>query len=238
MPLTSAQLILRACQIAKRPGFTVQAGQSLNQILLDLVREYDLPVALNSTSISISGSGDNFGTGPYDLPANYLRMASRDATYLVAGVPFVMTQITLAEFDSKIHTMGIANYPLAFATDVSQNPPQLFVYPPPVLMFDLRIRYYGTLPEIANPETSSVVPWFPDQGYLINRLAGELMRDAGDQRYTDFLGDGPSGAMGILRRFLNLQGDREDAAQIAQLDRRYFGPAARSFGPSKVTGGV
>jgi hypothetical protein len=234
MPLTAAQIVTRAAQIAKRPGFMVQAGQTLNQILVDLTREYDLAVALNTTSLVITGAE---GAGPYNLPANYLRMASRDATYLIDGVPYVLIQITLAQFDALINTTGIANFPTSFATDVATSPPRLYVYPPPILQFTLNLRYYGTLPEISAPETSSVVPWFPDQGYLVNRLAGELMRDAGDPRWESFLGDGPHGAVGILRRFLNLQGDREDTTKIVDLDRRFFGPG-RMFGPSKITGGV
>lgn len=236
--LTSQQIVTRACQIAKRPAFTLQAGQSLNQILSDLTREYDLAVALNSATISISGGGLNNGTGPYQLPANYLRMASREAIYLISGIPYVLIQITLAQFDALINTLGIANFPTTFATDLSTTPPSLYVYPPPILQFNLNIRYYGTMPEITTPEASSVVPWFPDQGYLVTRLAGELMRDAGDPRQESFLGDGPFGAVGILRRFLNLQGDRADASQSVQLDRRFFGPGGKVFPPSKVTGGV
>lgn len=238
MPMTAQQIVTRACQIAKRPGFLVQAGLSLNEILTSLVREYDLPIALNTTTLQISGGGPGNGTGPYNLPANYLRGAKRDLVYLVYGVPYVLTQIKLAQFDALINVSGIANYPRAYATDVSLSPPGLYVYPPPILLFNLQIRYYGTMPEIPNAETSPIIPWFPHQGYLVNRLAGELMRDAGDQRADGFLGDGPSGALGILRRFLNLQGDKEDSADVVDLDRRYFQPSGVLFPPSKISGGV
>ncbi|PWT78214.1 MAG: hypothetical protein C5B60_01500 [Chloroflexi bacterium] len=238
MPLSASQIVTRACQIAKRPGFTVQAGQTLNQILLDLTREYDLPVALQTTNLTISAGAPGGGTGPYVLPANYLRAAKRDLIYLVSGVPYVLTQITLAQFDSLINITGIANFPRAYTTDVSTSPPSLFVYPPPVLAFNLQIRYFGTMPEIPNADTSAQTPWFPHQGYIINRLAGELMRDAGDPRSDAFLGDGPSGALGILRRFLNLQGDKEDAATVVDLDRRYYQPSGVVFPPSKISGGV
>lgn len=219
---------------------TVQAGLFLNQVLTELTQDYDLAVALNQSNLTISPSGLNNGAGPYPLPANFLRMASRDVTYTISGVPYVLTQISLAQYDALINTTGTSSYPNAYTTDPSGTPPGFAVYPPPSLTLLIIFRYYGTMPEITTPETSQVIPWFPNENYLYIRVAGELMRIAGDPRADTFLGDGPSGAVGVLRRWLNLQGDKEDTATTVQLDARWFGGRAgySSFGPSKSTGGA
>jgi len=236
---TASTIVSRAIQIAKlTSGMAQQAGQVLNEILLELTYTYDLSIALNTTTVNLTGSGPNNGAGPYNLPANYLRAASRDLTFLINGLPQQLTQISLAEFDMLVNVSGSANYPNQYATDVSTSPPQLFVYPPPSFLIPLQIRYYGTLPEIATPETSSVIPWFPFQQYLIKRLAGELMAITGDPRADAFLGDSPGGAEHMLRKYLNLQGDREDTASMVRLDGRFFGRGGTTFPPSKVTGGV
>lgn len=238
MPRTAAQIVTIATQIAKVPGMTVQAGIFLNEILTELTQDYDLAVALNTTTLAVSATGPNGGVGPYSLPANYLRMASREVIFLITGVPYVLTQISLSQFDSLINSVGISSYPNVYATNVATTPPSFLLYPPPNLSLVLNLRYYGTLADIVSPETSTAVPWFPNENYLIKRVAGEMMQLAGDPRSESFLGDGPTGAVGVLRRWLNLQGDREDTASTVQLDRRWFGGNANTYGPSKITGGV
>src|SRR5215472_14450650 len=97
---TASTIVSRAIQIAKlTSGMQSQAGQILNEILLELTYTYDLPIALQTTTINLTGSAPNNGAGPYSLPANYLRAASKDLTFLVNGLPQLLTQITLAEFD-------------------------------------------------------------------------------------------------------------------------------------------
>lgn len=242
---TASQIINLAMQIARVPaqsGYSVQAGQLLNQILIELTQEYDLAVALGSGVIPITGSGNSTSSvpfiGPYDLPPDFLRMASRNVIYRINAIPYVLTQRTLAELDACINTLGVASYPRFYTVDVALNPPGIYIYPAATVSFDLTFRYYRTMPEIAQPETSAVVPWFPNQNYLVNRLAGELMRITGDPRADQYLGDGPSGAVGILRRWLNLQGDREDMSKPALLDPRYFGRGWHRLPPSRVTGGI
>jgi hypothetical protein len=242
--MTASQIITQAMQIARVPansGYSVQAGLLLNQILTSLTQEYDLAVALGSGSVTVTPSGPSEAvpsTGPYSLPSDFLRMASRDVRYLINQIPYVLTQVTLAQFDAFINQIGVSSYPRYYATDVSSSPPSFFVYPPPILQFDVLFHYYHAMPEIVQPETSAVVPWFPNQNYLLARLAGELMRITGDPRADSFLGDGPSGAIGILRRWLNLQGDKEDTAKVALLDPRWFGRGSRGLPPSRITGGL
>lgn len=239
MPRTAAQIVSLSCQIAKTPGMTVQAGLLLNEVLTELAQDYDIALALNSTTIAVSASGPNNGVGPYSLPTNYLRMASREVIFLISGVPYILTQVSLAQFDALINTIGISSYPNVYATNVANTPPGFYLYPPPNLSLVLNIRYYGTLPEITTPEVSTSIPWFPNENYLLKRVTGELMQIAGDPRAESFLGDGPAGAIGILRRWLNLAGDKEDTITTVQLDRRWFGAGATgNFAPSKLTGGI
>ena len=65
------------------------------------------------------------------------------------------------------------------------------------------LRYFCQMPDIATPETSALIPWFPNQTYLVTRVAGELMRATDDSRMSDYLGEGPEGAGGILNRYLH-----------------------------------
>lgn len=247
MSLQAQQVVGMAAQIARVTGMGIQAGQLLNAILLELCQTYDLSLNVNTVTLNIvpgGGSGGIPATGPYSLPLNYLRAASRDLTYTISGVPYRLTQITLAQLDALINTVGSANFPTDYATDISPltlSPPAnplLYLFPPPITAISLQIRYYGSQPDIPSPETSTQVPWFPDQIYLIRRLAGELMAITGDPRANSFLGDGPSGAVGMLRRWLELQGDKEDTASSLILDPRVFGMGGGTFPPSKITGGI
>ncbi len=242
MALTSAQMISLACQKAKVPGMTAQAGQILNSILLELAQDYDIPACLFTTTIVVnSNSTPNNGVGPYNLPANYLRMAVDELTYSIDQIPYLMTQITLAQMDIQINVAGAANFPDRFASDVSVNNPVpfLYIYPPPNMLITLQLRYYGTQPDITSPEASSTIPWFPSQSYLNARLLGELYAlNSKPEMASMYLGDGPVGAAGILRRWLQLQGDREMTGSSIVMDRRFFGGGGQRFPPSKVTGGV
>ncbi len=242
MALTAQQIVTLACQKAKVPGMTTMAGQILNSILLELAQEYDLACNLWTVELVISPSGAGlYGAGPYSLPANYLRMAVDELTYVVDSIPYRMTQLTLAQMDIQINVAGDASYPNRFATDVSVNntTPLLYVYPPPLFNITLQLRYYGTQPDITTPETSSTIPWFPCQNYLNARLLGELYSiNSKIELASQYLGDGPLGAAGILRRWLQLQGDKEMTGDSVILDERYFSAGGQSFPPSKITGGI
>jgi len=237
---TAQQIVTRAVAIAKvTPGMAPIAGQYLNAVLEELCMTYDLSINVTTTTVSLTPTAS---VGPYNLPTNYLRACSRDLTYYINGIPFKLIQITLAEYDALINTTGIAEYPCNYATDVSPTTtggaPLLYVYPPPVTNISLQIRYYLLQTDITTPEVSSVVPWFPYQQYLIKRTAGELMGEVGDPRAEQYLGDGPAGCVGMLRRYLNLQGDTEDTIKQIQLDPRVFGMGGGAFPPSKITGGI
>jgi hypothetical protein len=106
---------------------------------------------------------------------------------------------------------------------MSQSPPNLLIYPPASGNYQAMVRYRRQMPDITTPETSSVVPWFPNQQYLVTRLSGELMRISDDERAAVWLGDGDIGAVGILRKYLQMKDDDTNRAKHVTLDRRSFG---------------
>lgn len=260
MPMTSQQICTIAAQMAHAKGMVSLAGEILNGVLSELCQTYDFEVALNTQQVNVgpggAGSGGGFsggfspgfsvqvltllganpGCGPYPLPSNYLRMAQNEALYYVNQVPYVMINIKLAEYDALVQQAGINNFPEFFTTDRSQPPPALYIWPPAGGAYVLQIRYYGQMPDIATPETSSSVPWFPFTAYLYTRVAGEMMKLADDTRWQVFLGASPAGAQGMLDRYLKLQADDEGRAQTVALDRRRFGTPFSRLPNTKLIG--
>lgn len=224
MALTSAEIVTLATQTARLPGFSSQAGQTLNVILQDLCQTYDLAKALKTTTITFLPAN---GSGPYNLPADYLRMANDELVYQVNGVPYQMINTDLSEFDNSIQVPGLTNYPLNFATDPSQSPVALYCWPPPSGSFVTQMRYYAQMPDITTPESSNAIPWFPNQTYLVRELAGRLLLELANdpQRAQMFLGDdaGKIGSAALLREYLKLQSDDEGRSKTVKFDRRYFG---------------
>lgn len=231
MALTAAQIVSLALQDAKAPGFTVQGGQLLNVILSELCQNYDLDLAQGTFSFNFNTGtppsptypNAQPGAGPYNLPADFLRMVDdKDNIWFLNGVPYPMIPCDLSEYDNFVQQAGMQAYPYIFATDVSQSPPVMLVWPPPSGNFLCTFRYRRQMPDITSPESSPVVPWFPNSQYLRTRLAGEVMKITDDDRYKDFLGDSASGAQGILNRYLKMKDDATNRAKSVNLDRRQF----------------
>lgn len=254
MARTYAQIVALACQIAKTPGMTSQAGQLLAVILDDLCQTYDFEAAKKTVFGNFNPSlvallGDSiYGSGPYPLPADYLRAVIGEVWWTLpgTGVKYPLIPIDLAEFDVAVQQPGLQNYPTFFVTDLSPNDsvqqgdatgaPAFYTYMPPSGTYPYTIRYYSTMAVPANPETDTTVPWFPNQSYLITRLAGELMRIADDDRMASYLGDGPEGAQGILNRYLKNKDDKSNRAQMVKLDRRLFGASISTLPNTKIVG--
>jgi hypothetical protein len=239
MALTSAQIVARACAIAKVPGWTSQAGQYLNAVLQELCQTYDFELAKKTYQFTFQpGLTDPMGlfqagSGPYALPGDFLRCADEKSVFwLNNGVPYPLVPIDMSEFDMTIQQPGNSSYPYWFAVDLSlgdqtadgKSAPMAYVYPQPSGAYPVVVRYYAQMPDIATPETSATVPWFPNTNYLITRVAGELMKEADDERWTAFLGDGEQGAAGILRGYLQMKDNKTNRAMTVKMDRRRFGP--------------
>jgi hypothetical protein len=234
MPLTAAQLVSLACQDAKCPGFVSQAGQFLNAMLQDLCMNWDLDIA-RGTFLFTFNSVTGQGSGPYTLPADYLRTQVTDGKdeffYTIDGVPYPLIQVTQAEYDWLVQTAGFNSYPYNYATDLSTTPPSLFVWPPASGSYVCTLRYFRLMPDIVNPQTSNVVPWFPNTMILQRGLAGRLMGLTGDSRQPEYLGGGdgeaalkyPLGFMTLLSQYLKNAKDREGAVKTVGKDRRRWG---------------
>jgi hypothetical protein len=230
MALQAQQIVALACQIAKGPGFTSQAGQFLNSALQDLCQDYDLDAALGLYTGTFN-SGIGQGAGPYTLPADYLRTQVKDGKdeffYTIQGVPYPMIQVTHAEYDWLVQTPGFQSYPYYYTTDLSVIPAVFNVWPPASGAYPFTMRYYRLMPDIVTPETSTVVPWFLNSQILIRTVAGMLMTLTGDERTGQFLGDDaenfPLGAGTLLKKYLKNVEDREGAVHTVGLDRRRFG---------------
>jgi hypothetical protein len=239
--LTAQQICALARQVAKAPGYVSQSGQLLNMILADLCQTYNLEITRKTHYFTfdpgiVAPEGMSiYGSGPYDLPSDFLRMEDDESAIfnIGDGVPRLLIPCDLTQFDMLVQQAGNQSYPCILAIDMSPvdavqqgtdpGVPQGYVWPPPSGQYAAQFRYFCQMPDIDTPETSTTVPWFPNQSYLQTRLAGELMRITDDDRMPTFLGDGDEGAQGILTRYLKLKDNRNNRAQSVRLDRRSFG---------------
>lgn len=235
MPYQAQQIVTLACQTAKVPAWLAQGGQLLNIILSELCQTYDLAVAqktLNTTFFS--GTNGYAANGLYfqDLPADWLRPDKDDLYYIIDGVKYILIPNSLAEINAKVTTAGLNGYPSYYAIDTeplsTAGAPILYVWPPPAGSYQLCAVYYSQMPDITTPESSSTIPWFPNQIYLLRRVTGELMLISGDDRAARYLGgisnDGGSeflGAAAILDHYLKMKDDVQAVKKVG-LDRRLF----------------
>lgn len=225
MPLNCSQLIALACQTAKCPGYTSQAGQLLNVILADLAQLYDFDFERETTTLNIGP-----GSASYNLPANHLR--TREVFYSVNGTIFYLNQIPLEEYDQLFQGPGINNYPGQFAIQIEASPHLIYFWPPPVIPLSVTIRYQPQPTDIFLPESNTAVPWFPNQDVLLKRLTAELMALTDDTRMDRF----NKRADERLSKFLVMDDDKEGYAQRVKLDRRYFRGQSSNLKPTKQTG--
>lgn len=248
MALQAQQIVALACQDAKVPGMTSQAGQFLNMELGDLCRIYDFEIAAktvygNFTPGLIAPVGNSlYGSGPYALPADFLRMKDdKSAFWTLNGVPYLLIPCDLGEFDMLVQQAGTQSYPYIIATDMSAGDevaegqtgtPEFYVYSPPSGAYPYTIRYYAQMADIATPESSATIPWFPHQGYLRRKLAAMLMGLSGDDREMVWMAK----ADDMLRDYLKLKDNRSNRATTVKLDRRSFGRAYSTLPNTKVVG--
>ena len=242
MPLTSQQLVAMSCFEAKVPAWLSLAGQKLNMILNELC-SYDLDVNRQTYQFNFNTA---LGSGPIPLPTQWLRSNRDDVFYVILGVTYIMTPVSLAEFDSFVQQAGLAQYPEYYAVDnsgiASQSAPNMYVWPPPSGAYPVTARYYSQMPDITTPESSSIIPWFPDQLYLQRRLTGEMMLMSGDERATMYLNGSTDtkkgtflGSSALLARYLATKDDAQ-AVKRVYLDKRLFGPAFNRLRNTKTIG--
>lgn len=243
MALTYAQIVTLACQVAKCPGFTSQAGQLLNNILNDLCQNYDFDLAKTSYHFNFDTS-INGGAGPFPLPADFLRSDINDVFYTIVGVPYIMIAVDNNEYDAFVQTAGLQAYPTFYSTwfdTVSDGgTPYMKVWVPASGAYPVTMRYRRLMAVVANPETSAAIPWFPQQSYLRNQLTGELCQLTNDSRWESFLSDNeemhPNGSGVILRKYLKMKDDQANRPKTVTRDRRRFGLNFDQLPNTKVVG--
>jgi len=225
--ITSAQIVARACAIAKGPGFTQQGGQYLNLVLNDLVLHRDLKMNRVQTTIAVT-VGSN---GPFTLPTDYLR--TYDLFYTVNNFPYFLFPLSQEEYDALFKDPSIANYPYCYTTvltnQATQTAGQLFIFPQSTSALTLTLRYFINRADISSPESSSTIPWFPDQDYLIHATSMRLMKELNDERYEQFRADAES----MLRIHLIEEGDEQKVVKSIRLDPQRF-HVNRSLRPTKL----
>ena len=238
--MTSAQLIAQACQDAQQPGFTAQAALKLNMILSELCQDYDFDAARKTLNFTLPTATDAFNRASMNFPADYLRACVNDCFYYISGVPYKLISVDLEQFDGLVSQAGVANFPIYFATDMSQSPPLAYFWMAPSGAYNSVLRYQAQMADIVTPATSAVVPWFPNQNYLLTRLTGELCKTADDERQESLLSSDedryPGGAGVILRKYLLMKGDPENRTKNVKLDRRVFGSSFNNLRNTKQVG--
>lgn len=216
MALTAAQIVTDALQIAKCPGFTAQGGRALNFVLDDLAQHRNLKVNLKTSTVVVPP----YSNGPFNLEPDYLR--TYDMFYIVDGEPYFLNPCSLKEFDQEVSVQGISNYPYEWASDLSGVPANgfgvFYIYPQSGSGLTLTHRYYLKQAQIVAPETSSTVPWFEDQDYLVQATAMRMMRITDDVRYDRWVVD----CENMIRKHLLTEGDEQQVVKEVQLDPRRF----------------
>jgi hypothetical protein len=232
--LTSQQIVTLACQIAKCPGFLAQGGQFLNMTLEDLWLHRDLKINRKTEFITVQANL----YGPFVLPQNYQR--TYDLFFQQNNLPYFLNPISTEEYDQEFKDPSIANYPYEFMTilydevqALQQVPPsagQLFIYPQSSGQIVLTHRYMVKQPDIASPESSASIPWFPDQDYLITATAARLMQITDDVRRDSFIAECDK----MLRIQIIMEGDEQQVVKSIKLDPRRF-HSNRTLKPTKIT---
>ncbi len=227
--LNASQIVTRALAIAKAPGFLTQGGQYLNLSLNDLVLHRDLKMLRQTQTIAVT-IGSN---GPFTLETDYLR--TYDLFFTVNNFPYFLYPLSQEEYDQLFKDPSIANYPYAYATDLTNTQVpgtagQLFIFPQSTTALSLTHRYMRNMADITTPETSTSTPWFPDQDYLIHATAMRLMKDTDDSRYERFRKD----AEDMLRIHIIMEGDEQKVVKEMRLDPRRF-HMNRTLRPTKLS---
>lgn len=152
MALTVAQTIALALEASHSRGKTAQGLLFYNSILTDLCQTYDFaeargqylftfapntgppvvnatfqPSALTAGGVYPSYPGNQFGSGPYILPVDYIRLSGSSGSsgsqksfiWWLQGVPYPVIPMDLAEFDLQVQQAGLQSFVWLSASDMS-----------------------------------------------------------------------------------------------------------------------
>jgi len=228
-------------------GMLALAGSKLNQVLNDLMLNKDLKVNRVTQLLTVQAGA----YGPFALEADYLRTYDLFYQIPTAGGATASTQtiflipITMEQFDAEFKTPATSNYPYEFATDLSTQAQvwsggaqgdgvllsagNVFVYPQSSGQIVMTHRYMRRQPDIVNPQTSLLEPWFPYDQYLVTAASALLMEITGDNRTMEFR----DRAEAMLKPHLIMEGDEQKAVHNIKLDPRHF-RFGRGLKPTKA----
>jgi hypothetical protein len=97
--------------------------------------------------------------------------------------------------------------------------PVAYVYPAPLGTWPVTVRYQRMMPPLIDLNS---YPWFPKDGYMIDKLAGKMCRFSDDARMDRF----DAKAARELSQYLGLSDDKTNRSQAVQLDGRNYGTSA------------
>jgi hypothetical protein len=219
MALTAQQIVQLSTQTAHCTGFLAQAGQLLNVILADLADTQDLELEAAKVTLNLTTGG---GQGPYPLPIGYRRASINGVYYTDSAGNHLVQGLSRDEFNA-LNPSATAGPPVQWWADLSPlstqpaaTAPNLFVWPEPDKSYSLVSNLYQVISDISAPETSSNIPWFPNQRYLITRLSAMLMDLVDDQRADAFT----TRADALLAAYLMYANDDEGHVKTKTRDAR------------------
>ena len=236
--LTCQQIVVLACQETKGSNYLTQAGQYLNLVLQELSQDYKLvgnqfwltgQFTISPLTTDVHSASVVPGSGPYALPANFLRCDFGDFFWTLAGISYFPTPLDNDQFDALIQQPGFTSYPSAFTVDMSTTPPGFYIWPASSGAYNYYMRYRGQQADITTPESSAVVPWFPNQTYLKEMVCWHLASLTGDDRRADY----HANAARILNRYLQTESNDSNRAVTVKKDPRHFGPRWQSLPRTK-----
>ncbi len=217
MSLTYAQIVNRAAQEAKVPGFLDQAGEYLNMVLQDLALNYDFDLRHNDDFVIITNTVSP-PEGPYPLPADYIRHVLREVRFIVNGEPYILFQVPLRTLKKQFTGQGFTTFPQVFASDISDSGKSIFFWPPPNQAFEIEFPYYSGHTFEVDPANSANVPWFPSSHYLIKATVARLISGTDDDRAEKLRYESEQD----LTKYMKMKDDNLGYAETVKLDSNNF----------------
>ena len=104
-----------------------------------------------------------------------------------------------------------------------------YAYPPPSGAYPVTIRYQRMMPPITD---TAKIPWFPNEDFLITKLAARMMDISDDSRAREK----DAQALATLARYISEKDDDRTRVGTVQLDRRRVGPSMRVLPNTKQVG--
>ncbi len=212
------------------PAPSFPAGQSMPLVPIDL-GEFDRFPQLPSPSLPTMIATDMGGPLTSRVVASTEAVTVSGSTTLVVADPTGLYDGLAMAGEGIVPGTTISGVALPSGSVTMSNPasltnpiasvffgiaPVCYVYPAPVGPYPCFIRYQRQMPSITNV---SQIPWFPNEGYLIDELAARQSELAGDSRTGEFY----ARASQRLGKYLGLSDDKTNRSQAVQLDARRFG---------------